>query len=48
MNLKMFTEDEKAILRSLPYQFKWIARDRVGWLFVYEDEPKKGGNYFVC
>lgn len=48
INQEFFTEDEKVILRSLPYQFKWIARDRVGWLFVYEDEPKKDGNYFVC
>ena len=48
MNLKMFTEDEKAILRSLPSPFKWIARDGDGWLFVYEDKPKRDGIEFIC
>ncbi len=47
MNLKMFTEDEKAILRSLPSSLKWIARDRDGWLFVYEDKPKRDGIAFI-
>ena len=48
MNLKMFTKDEKAILRSLPYRFKWIARDGNGRLFVYEDKPKISGGEFIC
>ena len=48
INSKIFTEDEKVILRSSPSPFKWIARDRDGWLFVYEDEPKKGEDEFVC
>lgn len=48
MNLKMFTEDEKAILRSLPSPLKWIARDRDGWLYVYKDKPEISGDEFMC
>ena len=34
-------EDEKAILRSLPKDYKWIARDKNGCLYVYASKPKK-------
>lgn len=47
INSKIFTEDEKAILRSFPSPFKWIARDRDGWLSVYEDKPKRDGIEFI-
>lgn len=36
-----FTEDEKVILRNVPKEFKWIARDKDGRLFVYDKKPKK-------
>lgn len=36
-----FTEDEKVILRNLPEEYKWIARDRDGDLMVYEVKPEK-------
>ena len=36
------TEDEKVILRNVPKQYKWIARDIDGCLYVYESKPKKG------
>ena len=36
------TEDEKVILRNVPYDYKWIARDIDGCLYVYESKPKKG------
>ena len=36
------TEDEKVILRNLPKQYKWIARDMGGCLYVYASKPKKG------
>ena len=36
------TEDEKAILRNLPKEYKWIARDIDGCLYVYASKPKKG------
>ena len=48
INSKIFTEDEQAILRSLPSPFKWIARDGNGKLFVYEDKPKMFENEFMC
>ena len=36
------TEDEKVILRNLPKEYKWIARDGNGCLYVYASKPKKG------
>ena len=36
------TEDEKVILRNLPKEYKWIARDENGCLYVYASKPKKG------
>lgn len=37
-----FTEDEKAILRNLPDEFRWIARDKsVNQLYVYNSKPTK-------
>lgn len=39
-----FTEDEKAILRNLPEQYRWIARDddeTMGELFIYAFKPSK-------
>ena len=35
------TEDEKAILRNLPGNYKWIARDENSTLCVYRDKPRK-------
>ena len=37
-----FTEDEKAILRNLPDEFRWIARDESdNQLYVYTSKPAK-------
>ena len=36
-----FTEDEKAILRNLPDEVKWIARDKTGWLQLFQEKPQK-------
>ena len=37
-----FTEDEKAILRNLPDEFNWIARDDDNdELFIYAFKPTK-------
>lgn len=36
-----FTEDEKVILRNLPKECKWIARDADNELGVFTDKPKK-------
>lgn len=38
-NETLFTEEEKIILRSLPEQYKWIARDDTG-LCIYCEKPK--------
>ena len=35
------TDDEKAILRSLPKEYKWIARNGGDWLCVYTNKPTK-------
>ena len=35
------TEDEKAILRSLGADLKWLARDESGTLYAYRDKPLK-------
>ena len=37
------TEDEKVILKVLLNEkYKWIARDKNDWLYVYASKPKKG------
>ena len=33
------TEDEKFILRNLPKEYKWIVRDHVGSLWIFENKP---------
>ena len=39
--MKEFTNDEKAIARNIDQKYKWVARDRDGNLYVYEEKPKK-------
>ena len=36
------TEDEKAILRNLPKEYKWIARDSSGMVYMFIEKPEKG------
>ena len=36
------TKDEKVILKNVPQYYKWIARDKNDWLYVYASKPKKG------
>lgn len=53
--LKKLTEAERTILKNIDKDYKWIARDESGKLFVYEDKPERtssfrsndwwGGNY---
>ena len=38
---KEFTDDELAIMRSLPKEYKWIARDSDGNLYTYINRPSK-------
>ena len=35
-------EDEKVILRSLPKEYKWIARDLSGLVYMFIERPEKG------
>lgn len=44
----MFTEDEKAILRSLSENYKWIARNKNGSIYVYKDKPQREEDMFKC
>lgn len=34
-----FSEDEQAILRNLPKEYKWIIRNKIGDISVYTDKP---------
>ena len=36
-----FTEDEKVILRNLPKEYNWIARDGNKDLYIYTGKPEK-------
>lgn len=38
---KEFTDDELAIMRSLPIEIKWIARNSTKEIYGYEDKPSK-------
>jgi hypothetical protein len=47
---KEFTDDELAIMRSLPKKYEWIARDKGNdELWLYQRKPKKNnyGNWDV-
>ena len=33
------TENEKVILMNLPKEYKWIIRDHIGSLWIFEDKP---------
>lgn len=40
----ILTEDEKVILRNLPKEYKWIARDSIGYgnhLWIYGTKPTR-------
>ena len=38
---KEFTDDELCILRNIDKEYKWIAKDRDGDLWIYNNKPKK-------
>ena len=38
----LLTEDEKIILRNLPKEYKWIARDLSGMVYIFIERPEKG------
>ena len=36
------TEDEKVILKNLPKEYKWVARDLSGLVYIFIERPEKG------
>lgn len=38
---KEFTDDELAIMRSIPKMYRWIARDKAGNVYIFEKKPSK-------
>ena len=38
---KEFTDDELAIMRSLPKEFEWMARDNDNAIYIYGRKPEK-------
>ena len=45
---KEFTDDELAIMRSLPKEYKWMARDLgTDYVITFEEKPRKNeyGNW---
>lgn len=47
LNKELFTEDEKAILRNLPEEYRWIARDKDGMIYVYDILPTRLDSRFA-
>lgn len=43
---KVFTEEEKAILIALP-KINWVARDRIGKIFLYTHKPAKSLDFWT-
>ena len=45
---KQFSQDELCILRHIDKKYKWIARDKSGDIFVFEEKPKKDKYVWLC
>ena len=45
--MNMFTKDEQTILKNTSAKYKWIARDKNGYLCVYEEKPKKYNTFYL-
>lgn len=43
---KVFTAEEKAILKALP-KVNWVARDRIGKIFLYTHKPAKSLDFWT-
>lgn len=41
------TEQEKEFLKMISTEFKYIARDEDGSLYLYKEKPRKGANMWV-
>ena len=40
--IPQLTEDEKVILKNVPKEYKWIARDLSGMVYIFIERPEKG------
>ena len=45
---KEFTDDELCILRNIDKKYKWIAKDKSGDIFGFEEKPKKDKYVWLC
>ena len=45
---KQFTDDELCILRNIDKKYKWIAKDKSGDIFGFEEKPKKDKYVWLC
>ena len=43
----MFTKDEQFILKNTSSEYKWIARDENGELWIFEKEPRREDDYWT-
>ena len=41
--MKTFSDAEKTIARNIDWEYRWMARDKDGNLYIYEEKPKKTG-----
>lgn len=39
--MKEFSDDEKTIARNINEEYEWMARDRDGCLYIFDEKPKK-------
>lgn len=47
--MKEFTEDEKIIAKYINKKYKWMAKDKLGNLFVFSQKPHKSSSgIWVC
>lgn len=37
----ILTDEERTILENIDKKYNYIARDKDGWLYLYENKPKK-------
>lgn len=44
--MNMFKKDELTILKNTSAKYQWVARDKSGALFVYEERPEKEGCFY--
>ena len=40
---KEFSQDELCVLRNIDKKHKWIARDKSGSLYIFDEKPNKSG-----